>query len=143
MPDRDEDAPEAIGGAILGNIAANADHVMGVARVRFCKTILGPNTPIDVLTAAVVEEKPQLARLCIGEPIRSRTQIRELGELARAAVEYETRFVIGGRYCECAELGPFENVTQCRSMSDLRSVCLNLCQTRYLQTREQQVTCSM
>lgn len=128
MPDPDEDAPEAIGGAILGDlyllptlITSLVLHEMG-----FAETNLGPNTPIDVLTDAVVEEKPQLAWLCIGEPIRSRAQILEFSKLAEASVQTGTRLIIGGRYCDDAELNQFPGVIQCQSMQELRKVCLEL-----------------
>lgn len=128
MPEPDEDAPEAIGGAILGDLYLLPTLVTSLVlhELGFEETNLGPNTPIDVLTDAVIDEKPKLTWLCIGEPIRSRAQILEFGKLAHAARQVGTRLIVGGRFSDDDELRQFDGVTHCETMRDLRSKCLDL-----------------
>jgi excisionase family DNA binding protein len=102
VPDPDEDAPEAIGAAMSGDmyllptlIASLVLHESG-----FNDTNLGPNTPLEVLADAVLDENPDLLWLSIGEPVRSNSQLTEIVRLAEVARENETTFVIGGRHTE-------------------------------------------
>jgi methanogenic corrinoid protein MtbC1 len=96
----DEEAPKAIGGSMSGDMfllptlmASLVLHDAG-----FNETNLGPNTPLDVMTDAVVDEKPDLIWLSISEPLRSNTQRAEVVKLAEVARENKTKFIIGGRY---------------------------------------------
>ncbi|KAA1258689.1 Helix-turn-helix domain protein [Rubripirellula obstinata] len=128
MPEPDEDAPEAIGAAILGDlyllptlITSLVLHELGFEEIN-----LGPNTPIDVLTDAVIEEKPDLAWLCIGEPLRSRSQALEFEKLVEATADTGTRLVIGGRHSNDADVLRHDSVIHCQTMRQLRTACLDL-----------------
>lgn len=128
MPEPDSDAPEAIGAAMLGDpyLLPTLMTSLVLHELGFAETNLGPNTPIDVLADAVDEEKPQLAWLCIGEPIRSRSQMLEFGKLAQSAQDSGTRLVIGGRHSGDVDLTQASNVVHCRNMASLRAACLDI-----------------
>lgn len=100
IPDPESNAPQAIGGAMSGDryllptlMVSLVLHDMG-----FSETNLGPDLPLDVLIDCVVDERPALVWLAIGEPIRSRAQMSEIVKLGEAAAECESRFIIGGRF---------------------------------------------
>lgn len=128
MTEPDEDAPEAIGGAILGDLYLLPTLITSLVlhELGFDETNLGPNTPLDVLADAIIEEKPQLAWLCVGEPIRSRSQILEFGKLAQAAKDAGTRLIVGGRHANDPDIRQFDGVIYCQSMRELRSACIDL-----------------
>ncbi|MEM6688244.1 MAG: helix-turn-helix domain-containing protein [Planctomycetota bacterium] len=105
IPDPEVDAPQAIGGAMSGDryllptlMASLVMHDLG-----FNETNLGPDLPLDVLTDCVADEKPALLWLSVCEPIRSRTQLREVSRLGEVASQSNTRFIIGGRYARDLE----------------------------------------
>jgi hypothetical protein len=128
MPEPDQDAPEAIGGAVWGDVYLLPTLITSLVlhELGFAETNLGPNTPIDVPTDAVIEEKPQLAWLCIGEPVHSRSQILEFGKLAQAALNAGTRLIIGGRHSDDEDLMRFDGVVHYRTMRELCSACVDL-----------------
>ncbi len=96
----DEDAPVAIGGAMSGDIyflpTLMASLVLHEAE--FNETNLGPNTPLDVLADAVVDEKPNLLWLSMSEPFRSNSHRAEVLKLAEVAQQNKTVFIVGGRH---------------------------------------------
>jgi excisionase family DNA binding protein len=100
MQDPEPNAAQAIGGAMSGDryllptlMVSLVLHEMG-----FSETNLGPDLPLDVLCDSIEDERPALVWLAIGEPIRSRTQMSEIGNLGRVAAENKTQLIIGGRY---------------------------------------------
>ncbi|XZE51593.1 excisionase family DNA-binding protein [Planctomycetaceae bacterium SH139] len=132
IPEPEEDAPKAIGSAMTGDfyllptlIASLVLHDCG-----FQETNLGPNTPLDVLADAVVDERPQLIWLSVNESVRSRTQQLEVLKLAEIAASYGTAFVIGGRHAMelttngDQELDAEPGWIRCRTMADLERVAL-------------------
>lgn len=99
IPSPDEGSAKAIGGAMSGDIyllptlmASLVLHDCG-----FNETNLGPNTPLDVMADAVVDEQPDLIWLSISEPLRSNSQRAEILKLAEVAHRNNTLFVVGGR----------------------------------------------
>jgi excisionase family DNA binding protein len=131
IPEPDEDAPTSIGAAASGDmyllptlIASLVMHDVGFNEIN-----LGPNTPLDVLADALIDEKPDLVWLSIAEPFRSRSQVAELTKLAEIASQNETRFVIGGRHAGdlepvAASLPEPPSWIVCDSMAKLRQVAL-------------------
>lgn len=96
----DEDAPVAIGGAMSGDMyflpTLMASLVLHEAE--FNETNLGPNTPLDVLADAVVDEQPNLLWLSMSEPLRSNSHRAEVLKLAEVAEQNKTVFIVGGRH---------------------------------------------
>ena len=84
----------------------------------FDEVNLGPNTPIDVLSDSVEDEKPQVVWLAITNPIRSRTHHREIENLANIVTGYGGIFLIGGRNAN-TYTGP--GAQQCGSMNELQT----------------------
>jgi len=129
IPTPDEDAPKAIGAARSGDMyllptlmASLVLHEAG-----FNDTNLGPNTPLDVLADAVLDEQPDLIWLSISEPCRSNTHRGEILKLAEVAQRNNTAFIIGGRHAEELTSLQFQQGFQpswriCRSMIELRRV---------------------
>lgn len=102
IPTPDEDAPKAIGAAMSGDMyllptlmASLVLHDAG-----FNETNLGPNTPLDVLADAIIDEQPDLIWLSISEPFRSNSHRAEILKLAEVAQQNATAFIIGGRHAE-------------------------------------------
>lgn len=100
VPEPDGDAPHAIGGAMSGDMyltptlmASLVLHDLG-----YNETNLGPNLPLDVLTDCVIDEQPVLVWLSVSEPIRSKTQLAEIGKLGEATRAIGSQFVVGGRH---------------------------------------------
>ena len=100
VPEPDGDAPHAIGGAMSGDMyltptlmASLVLHDLG-----YNETNLGPNLPLDVLTDCVIDEQPVLVWLSVSEPIRSKTQLAEIGKLGEATGAIGSQFVVGGRH---------------------------------------------
>ncbi len=129
----DDEAPKAIGGAMTGDMyflpTLMASLVLHDAR--FNETNLGPNTPLDVLADAVVDEQPKLLWLSISEPLRSNSQRAELIKLAKVAEQNRTFFVVGGRHTD--ELASItkgndsqSNLIICKSMVELREVAIRI-----------------
>ena len=129
IPVPDEDAPKAIGAAMSGDIyllptlmASLVLHDAG-----FNETNLGPNTPLDVLADAVVDERPDMIWLSISEPFRSNSHRAEIIKLAEVAQRNNTTFIVGGRHAN--ELAPLQldqheraRWSFCNSMVELRSL---------------------
>ncbi len=89
LPEITEPAPTAMGAApqddpyLLPSLMASLVlHECGFDEVN-----LGPNTPIDVLSDSVEDEKPQVVWLAITNPVRSRTHHREIENLANIVAE--------------------------------------------------------
>lgn len=134
IPEPDEGAPKAIGAAMSGDmyllptlIASLVMHQTGFNEIN-----LGPNTPLDVLADAVIDETPQLVWLSIAEPFRSHSQAAEVLKLAEVAEQHKTTLVIGGRHA--SELDAVGRDAEgkprwivCQSMAQLRRVA-----TRFL-----------
>lgn len=99
IPAPDEGAQKAIGGAMSGDIYLLPTLMASLVLYDcgFDETNLGPNTPLDVLADAVVDERPNLIWLSLSEPFRSHSQLTELLKLAEVARQYQTDFVVGGR----------------------------------------------
>jgi len=98
IPEPTENAPKAIGGApqddpyLLPSLMASLVlHASGYA-----ETNLGANTPLDVLTDYVEDERPNLVWLSISTPLRSRQQTREIDLLAKTIESYGGVLFIGG-----------------------------------------------
>jgi len=132
IPEPEEDAPKAIGAAMTGDsyllptlIVSLVLHDCG-----FQETNLGPNTPLDVLSDAVVDERPQLVWLSVNESVRSRTQQLEVFKLAEVAASHGTTFVVGGRHATDLtnygeqELAAETKWIRCRTMAELERVAL-------------------
>lgn len=120
LPDTQENASLAIGGApqddpywLPSLMASLVLHECGFQEVN-----LGPNTPVDVLTDSVQDEKPSVVWLAITSPIRSRTHHREIEQLARTVDEYGGLFLIGGQNA-ATYTGP--NTQHCQSMSEMKT----------------------
>ncbi|MCY2976859.1 MAG: helix-turn-helix domain-containing protein [Planctomycetota bacterium] len=132
----DEDAPVAIGGAMSGEVyflpTLMASLVLQEAE--FNETNLGPNTPLDVLADAVIDEQPSLLWLSISEPLRSNSHRAEVLKLAEVAQVNKTVFIVGGRHAsELASLtmGPDNNsnLIICNSMVGLSKVAMQTAKT--------------
>ncbi len=129
IPVPDEDAPKAIGAAMSGDMylvptlmASLVLHDAG-----FNETNLGPNTPLDVLADAVVDEQPDLIWLSVSEPFRSNSHRAEILKLAEVAQLNNTMFIVGGRHA--GELAPLQldqahkpRWILCNSMVELRNL---------------------
>jgi excisionase family DNA binding protein len=125
IPDPDDGAPTAMGAApqddpyLLPSLMVSLVlHDCG-----YEETNLGPNTPIDVLTDSVEDEKPSIVWLALTNPVRSRHQNREIDRLAATVQSYAGTFLIGGKNANSYES---ENVERCGTMSGLnrRAVAL-------------------
>ena len=99
LPDIEENAPTAMGAApqddpyLLPSLMASLVlHECGFDEVN-----LGPNTPVDVLTDSVEDEKPEVVWLSISNPLRSRTHHREIERLSELVNGYGGLFLIGGQ----------------------------------------------
>ena len=98
LPEVDEQAPCAMGGApqddpyLLPSLMASLVlHEHGFDEVN-----LGANTPVDIMTDSVEDERPGLVWLSVTSPIRSRNHHREIEKLAAVVTDYGGVFVIGG-----------------------------------------------
>jgi excisionase family DNA binding protein len=118
IPNPDEDAPTAMGGApqddpyLLPSLMVSLVlHDCG-----YEETNLGPNTPIDILTDSVEDEKPALVWLALTNPVRSRHQNREIDRLSATVQSYGGTFLIGGNNANSYE---GEDVERCGTMSEL------------------------
>lgn len=118
IPDPDEGAPTAMGAApqddpyLLPSLMVSLVlHDCG-----FDETNLGPNTPIDVLTDSVEDEKPAIVWLALSNPVRSRHQNREIDRLSATVQSYGGTFLIGGKNADSYE---GENVERCGTMGEL------------------------
>ncbi len=125
IPDPDEGAPTAMGAApqddpyLLPSLMVSLVlHDCG-----YEETNLGPNTPLDVLTDSVEDEKPAIVWLAITNPVRSRHQNREIDELAATVRGYGGTFLIGGKNASSYES---QDVERCGTMRELsrRAVAL-------------------
>lgn len=99
IPAPDEGARKAIGGAMSGDIYLLPTLMASLVLYDcgFDETNLGPNTPLDVLADAVVDERPNLIWLSVSEPFRSNSQLTEVLKLAEVARQKHTDFIVGGR----------------------------------------------
>ena len=129
----DEEAPKALGGAMLGDMyllpTLMASLVLYDAGLN--ETNLGPNTPLDVITDAVVDEQPDLIWLSLSEPVRSNSQKSEIIKLGEAALANKATFVIGGRFAKDLLSGATSRSgaapwVYCNSMTELRDIAINL-----------------
>jgi excisionase family DNA binding protein len=133
VPDPMGDAPIAIGAALPGDLyllptlaASLVLHGCGFEDIN-----LGPNTPLDVLADAAIDEHADLLWLSVGEPLRSHTQLTEIVRLAEVARANGARLVIGGRHTselDSAQTDPAGHArwTHCGSMADLQALAQNL-----------------
>ena len=118
IPDPDEGAPTAMGGApqddpyLLPTLMAS----LVLHDVGFEETNLGPNTPLDVLADSVEDEQPQIVWLAMTNPLRSRTQSREIERIADVVAAYGGRLLIGGAGAGTYQGGGAE---RCSTMHDL------------------------
>jgi excisionase family DNA binding protein len=124
MPEADRGAPTAIGAGpqddpyLLPTMMASLVlHDCG-----YDETNLGPNTPIDVLTDAVEDERPDLVWLAITNPIRSRQQVREIDDLASMVKSCGGNLLIGGKNADTYENA---QVTRCASMIELNDKAIS------------------
>lgn len=126
IPEPDEDAPEAIGAAMQGDVYLLPTLMTSLVlhEAGFNETNLGPNTPLDVLADAIEDEQPELTWLCIAEPIRSRTQQYEIEKLALAASHHGSQLVIGGRCAADLQVSTEVLWTICKTMGDLKRLVL-------------------
>lgn len=128
IPDPDESALAAMGAApqddpfLLPSLMVSA--VLQDCGYR--ETNLGPNTPIDVLTDSVEEERPHLVWLAITNPIRSRQQAREIDDLAAAVQSFGGVLLIGGKSADTHE-NAFAQ--RCGTMAELRRKAIALAAT--------------
>ena len=125
IPEPDEGAPTAMGGApeddpylLPSMMVSLVLHDCG-----FDETNLGPNTPIDVLTDSVEDEKPDIVWLALTNPVRSRRQNREIEQLADLVSSYGGKFLVGGK-----SVDSFENefAVRCQTMTHLNRTALSL-----------------
>lgn len=131
IPDPDANAPTAIGAAPDGDpyllptlMVSLVLHESG-----FDETNLGPNTPIDVLTDVVEDEKPSIVWLAMTNATRSRVQDREISRLSTATTEYGGTFLIGGRSANTIEV---EGAVRCGSMLELGKLATEVIKRRAL-----------
>jgi MerR family transcriptional regulator, light-induced transcriptional regulator len=133
IPEPNEDAPKAIGGAMSGDMYLMPTLIASLVlyEAGFDEINLGPNTPLDVLADAVIDEAPQLVWLSLAEPVRSKSQLSELIKLAAVAKKNRATFIIGGR--SVGELDQMLIKTDskpqwilCNSMIDLRNEATKL-----------------
>ncbi len=133
IPEPDNDSPKAIGAAMSGDMYLMPTLISSLVlyEAGLNEINLGPNTPLDVLADAVIDESPKLIWLSIAEPLRSKNQLTEVIKLAEIAKQQQATFVVGGR-----QVGELDNLatdsegiarwTLCKSMSELRRVANNL-----------------
>ncbi|XZE19103.1 excisionase family DNA-binding protein [Pirellulaceae bacterium SH449] len=131
IPDPDEDAPKAIGAAMSGDMYLMPTLIVSLMlhEIGFNDINLGPNTPLDVLADAVIDERPKLVWLSVAEPIRSKSQISEAIKLAEVANHHAATMVIGGRHAmdlhtSVVEMNNKSRWIYCNSMSQLRQLAL-------------------
>lgn len=131
IPDPDEDAPKAIGAAMTGDMYLMPTLIVSLMlhEIGFNDINLGPNTPLDVLADAVMDERPKLVWLSIAEPIRSKSQITEAIKLAEVAKSQAATMVIGGRHAldlntSVAGMNRDCPWIHCNSMSQFRRLAL-------------------
>ena len=129
IPDPDEDAPRALGAAMSGDMYLMPTLIASLVlhEVGFNEINLGPNTPLDVLSDAIIDENPTLVWLSISEAIRSRSQAAEITKLSDVAMSHQATLVIGGRHA--AELDSISSDAngnarwvRCDSMSRFRHI---------------------
>lgn len=118
MVEPEENAPTALGAAptddpyLLPSLMVSLVlHDCG-----FDETNLGPDTPLDVLSDCVEDERPALVWLALTNPIRSRTQHREVERLAATVKACQGQLLIGGRGSLTYE---GRDAVRCASMSEL------------------------
>lgn len=133
IPEPDEDAPQAIGAAMSGDmyllptlIASLVMHDVGFNEIN-----LGPNTPLDVLADAIVDEAPNLVWLSVAVPFSSKSQLSDVIKLAEVAKKHQTKFVIGGRYASELDSAAIDSDgaprwIRCDSMTHLRRVATSM-----------------
>lgn len=133
IPEPDEDAPKAIGGAMSGDMYLLPTLIASLVMYEsgFNEINLGPNTPLDVLADAVIDESPNLVWLSIAEPFRSKSQLAEVHKLADVAQQHKTTFVIGGRHTSGLESAATDaqgkaRWLKCSSMAQLRQIATTL-----------------
>ncbi|MFT5299684.1 MAG: methanogenic corrinoid protein MtbC1 [Mariniblastus sp.] len=120
LPDIPENAPLAMGAApqddpyLLPSLMAS----LALYECGFDEVNLGPNTPVDVLTDSVEDEKPKVVWLAITNPVRSRARLREIEHLAKAVDQYGGLFLVGGLN---AVTYTGQNAQYCQSMSELKT----------------------
>lgn len=131
IPEPDEDYPEAIGGAMSGDMYLLPTLIASLVTYEagFNEINLGPNTPLDVLTDAVIDEAPHLVWLSIAEPFRSKSQLAEIIKLAEVAWQHKTTFVIGGR-----QTGELESAAMDAEGKSRWIVCESMAQLRHVAT---------
>lgn len=132
MPDPDEAAPEAIGAAPAGD-SFSLPAVMVAIALHECglnETCLGPNTPIDVVTDAVEDERPALAWLSISVPLASRTAERQLLQLAEVAQASGTELIIGGRHAKDVQVPPGTGIRVLQDVSEMTEFATDLMKAR-------------
>lgn len=129
FPDIPENAAVAIGGApqddpflLPSMMASLVLHECGLHEVN-----LGPNTPVDVLTDSVQDEKPSVVWLAITSPIRSRTHHREIEHLAATIDAFGGLFLIGGQN---AATYTGAKAKHCQSMNEMKMRVVELVDKR-------------
>ncbi len=131
IPDPDANAPTAIGAAPDGDPYLLPSLMVSLVlhECGFDETNLGPNTPIDVLTDVVGDEKPSIVWLAMTNAIRSRIQDREISRLATVIAQYGGTFLIGGR-----SAGTFEGegAVRCETMTELGNLAIEVINRRAL-----------
>ncbi len=125
IPDPDANAPTAMGAAPDGDPFLLPSLMVSLVlhECGFDETNLGPNTPIDVLTDVVGDEKPSIVWLAMTNAIRSRVQDREISRLATVITQYGGTFLIGGR-----SAGTFEGegAVRCGTMKELSNLAIEV-----------------
>lgn len=127
IPDPDEDAPKAIGAAMSGDMYLMPTLIASLVlhEVGFNEINLGPNTPLDVLSDAIVDERPKLVWLSISEAIRSNSQLTEIIKLSEIARSHQATLILGGRNAAeldtiCTNADGNAKWIRCDSMSRFR-----------------------
>lgn len=122
IPDPDEHGPEALGGAPSGDryLLPSLMVALTLHECGFNETSLGPDTPLDILADAIEDERPALTWLSISTPVHSRTQVREIQQLAKIAAEHGSALLIGGRYSKEIDFEEGTGVIRCETIGDLR-----------------------
>lgn len=136
----DEDAPVAIGGAMSGDMYSLPTLMASLVlhEADFNETNLGPNTPLDVLADAVIDEKPNLLWLSMSEPLRSNSHRAELLKLAEVAEQNKTVFIVGGRHASelvslNADQDSKSNLIICNSMVGFSKIATQIAKNLAIQ----------
>lgn len=117
-PDPDEGAPTAMGAAPTGDPYLLPTLMVSLV-LHDCgyeETNLGPNTPIDVLTDSVEDERPDIVWLALTNPLQSRHQNREIDRLDATVRSYGGTFLVGGKNADSYRN---DHVERCDTMGKL------------------------